>query len=78
MSYLEELFGLKSKVAVVTGGTGVLGSAMCKSLAKAGAAVVILGRRKEAADSLAKEIIRSGGTAKTFLPLAKKVYFYRK
>ena len=63
MSYLEELFGLKSKVAVVTGGTGVLGSAMCKSLAKAGAAVVILGRRKEAADSLAKEIIRSGGNA---------------
>lgn len=63
MSYLEELFGLKSKVAVVTGGTGVLGSAMCKSLAKAGAAVVILGRRKEAADNLAKEIIRSGGNA---------------
>jgi NAD(P)-dependent dehydrogenase (short-subunit alcohol dehydrogenase family) len=63
MSYLETLFGLKSKVAVVTGGTGVLGSAMCKSLAKAGAAVVILGRRKEAADNLAKEIIRSGGNA---------------
>lgn len=63
MSYIEELFGLKSKVAVVTGGTGVLGSAMCKSLAKAGAAVVILGRRKEAADNLAKEIIRSGGNA---------------
>jgi NAD(P)-dependent dehydrogenase (short-subunit alcohol dehydrogenase family) len=63
MSYLEELFGLKSKVAVVTGGTGVLGSAMCKSLAKAGAAVVILGRRKEAAVNLAKEIIRSGGNA---------------
>jgi NAD(P)-dependent dehydrogenase (short-subunit alcohol dehydrogenase family) len=63
MSYLEELFGLKSKVAIVTGGTGVLGSAMCKSMAKAGAAVVILGRRKEAADNLAKEIIRSGGNA---------------
>lgn len=63
MSYLEELFGLKFKVAIVTGGTGVLGSAMCKSMAKAGAAVVILGRRKEAADNLAKEIIRSGGNA---------------
>jgi len=63
MFYLEELFGLKSKVAIVTGGTGVLGSAMCKSMAKAGAAVVILGRRKEAADNLAKEIIRSGGNA---------------
>jgi NAD(P)-dependent dehydrogenase (short-subunit alcohol dehydrogenase family) len=61
--YLESLFGLKSKVAIVTGGTGVLGSAMCKALAQAGASVVIVGRRKEAADQLAKEIIRSGGNA---------------
>lgn len=61
--YLESLFGLKSKVAIVTGGTGVLGSAMCKALAGSGASVVILGRRKEAADQLAKEIIRSGGNA---------------
>lgn len=63
MTYLENLFGLQSKVAVVTGGTGVLGSAMGKALAKALAAVVILGRRKDAADALAKEIIRSGGNA---------------
>ncbi|HNT51298.1 MAG TPA: SDR family oxidoreductase, partial [Cyclobacteriaceae bacterium] len=63
MSYIENLFGLNSKVAIVTGGTGVLGSAMCKSLAKAGASVVIVGRRKEAADQLAKEIIRTGGNA---------------
>jgi NAD(P)-dependent dehydrogenase (short-subunit alcohol dehydrogenase family) len=63
MSYIEELFGLKTKVAVVTGGTGVLGNTMCKSLAKAGAAVVILGRRKEVADNLAKEIIQAGGNA---------------
>lgn len=61
--YLESLFGLKSKVALVTGGTGVLGSAMCKALAQSGASVVIMGRRKEAADQLAKEIIRSGGNA---------------
>lgn len=63
MSYIEELFGVKGKVAVVTGGTGVLGSAMCKSLAKAGASVVILGRRKEVADALATEINQSGGDA---------------
>lgn len=61
--YLESLFGLKSKVAIVTGGTGVLGSAMCKALALSGASVVILGRRKEVADQLAKEIIHSGGNA---------------
>lgn len=63
ISYLENLFTLKSKVAVVTGGTGVLGSAMCKALANAGAAVVILGRRKEAADKLAQEIVTKGGNA---------------
>ncbi|HRG09453.1 MAG TPA: NAD-dependent epimerase/dehydratase family protein, partial [Cyclobacteriaceae bacterium] len=43
MSYLENIFTLQSKVAIVTGGTGVLGSAMCKALAKAGATVIILG-----------------------------------
>ncbi len=63
MSYIEELFGLKSKVVVVTGGTGVLGSAMCKSLARAGASVAVMGRRKDAADTLTKEIIRAGGNA---------------
>jgi NAD(P)-dependent dehydrogenase (short-subunit alcohol dehydrogenase family) len=63
MSYLENLFSLKSKVVVVTGGTGVLGNAMCKALANAGAAVVIIGRRKEAADQLAQHINNSGGTA---------------
>jgi NAD(P)-dependent dehydrogenase (short-subunit alcohol dehydrogenase family) len=63
MSYLENIFTLQSKVAIVTGGTGVLGSAMCKALAKAGAAVIILGRRKDAANKLANEIIQSGGQA---------------
>lgn len=63
MSYIENLFTLQSRVAIVTGGTGVLGSAMCKALANAGAAVVILGRRKEAADQLAKEIGTKGGMA---------------
>ncbi|MBL7856988.1 MAG: SDR family oxidoreductase [Cyclobacteriaceae bacterium] len=62
-TYLSNLFGLKDKVALVTGGTGVLGSAMCKSLAMAGARVAILGRRKAAADALAEEIIAHGGEA---------------
>jgi len=63
MSYLQKLFGLDAKVAVVTGGTGVLGSAMCKALSQAGASVVILGRRKDAADALANEIASTGGRA---------------
>jgi len=63
MSYLDNLFGVKGKVAVVTGGTGVLGSEMCRALAQAGAKVVILGRRKDAADALADAIKKSGGEA---------------
>jgi NAD(P)-dependent dehydrogenase (short-subunit alcohol dehydrogenase family) len=63
MSYLDKLFGIQNKVAIVTGGTGVLGGTMCEALANAGAKVVIIGRRKEAADALAESIRKSGGTA---------------
>ena len=63
MSYLRSLFSLEGKVAIVTGGTGVLGSVMCKALANAGAKVALIGRRKEVADALAQEIKKSGGDA---------------
>ncbi|HXU80699.1 MAG TPA: SDR family NAD(P)-dependent oxidoreductase, partial [Polyangia bacterium] len=54
---------LSGKVAVVTGGTGVLCSAMARALGECGAAVALLGRRKEVADELAAEIRRDGGKA---------------
>jgi NAD(P)-dependent dehydrogenase (short-subunit alcohol dehydrogenase family) len=63
MVAVSELFSLKGKTAVVTGGTGVLGSAMSKALAKAGARVTVLGRRLEVAQSLAMEINKDGGEA---------------
>lgn len=63
MSYLNSLFSLENKVAVVTGGTGVLGSSMVKALALAGAKVAIVGRRKNVADDLASQIQKDGGTA---------------
>ena len=51
-SYLENLFGLKGRTAVVVGGTGVLGGALAEGLAQAGAFVVVLddegGMRKSA------------------------------
>lgn len=53
---VRELFDLTGKVALVTGGTGHLGSAMSRALAEAGAAVVIssrdLRRARAAADVL--------------------------
>src|SRR5258708_37653474 len=63
MSYIEKLFTLKGKVAVVTGGTGVLGSAMCYALASAGAKVVVMGRRMEAANAIVSSVVSSGGEA---------------
>src|SRR5438045_3318399 len=44
MSYLESLFSLSGKVAVVIGGTGELCGAMAEGLAGAGAEVVLAGR----------------------------------
>ncbi len=39
--YLEDLFGLTGQTAVVIGGAGVLGGALCAGLAQAGAHVVV-------------------------------------
>ncbi|HOB19124.1 MAG TPA: SDR family oxidoreductase [Candidatus Atribacteria bacterium] len=54
---------LKDKVAVVTGGGGVLCSTMAKALARYGAKVAVLSRRQENAEKVAGEIIRQGGRA---------------
>lgn len=59
----ERLFSLKGKVAVVTGGTGVLGGAIAHGLAAAGAKIAILGRRGQRAEQVAQEIIAEGGEA---------------
>jgi NAD(P)-dependent dehydrogenase (short-subunit alcohol dehydrogenase family) len=49
---IQELFSLKNKVAVVTGGAGWLGSAMTRSLAEAGALVVALDINPQSLESL--------------------------
>lgn len=56
-------FALDGTVAVVTGGTGVLGSAMARGLAEAGAKVAVLGRRTERAQAITDAIVTHGGEA---------------
>src|SRR5207248_11626287 len=62
-AYLSELFSLEDRVAIVTGGTGVLGGAMARGLARAGAKVAVLGRRQAQAETVAAEICNAGGEA---------------
>ena len=67
-SYLDELFGLGGQVAVVIGGTGVLGGALALGLARAGASVVVAGRDGEKGAGRVREIEAEGGRA-AFAPV---------
>lgn len=59
----DDLFGLKGKAAVVTGGGGELGGAMARALAERGAAVALLDLREEAAVAAARRITAAGARA---------------
>jgi NAD(P)-dependent dehydrogenase (short-subunit alcohol dehydrogenase family) len=63
MSYLDKLFGLQGLVAVVIGGTGVLGGAFCRGLAQAGAKVVVSGRGEEQGAARVAELQALGAEA---------------
>src|SRR3954447_23354584 len=67
-NFITQLFGLDDQVAVVIGGTGVLGGALAEGLAQAGARVVGAGRSEERGHERVKAIEAFGGEA-TFLPV---------
>jgi NAD(P)-dependent dehydrogenase (short-subunit alcohol dehydrogenase family) len=54
VSYLEDLFSLAGRVAVVTGGSSGIGEGMAAALAGAGAAVVLIARDAERLESAVK------------------------
>jgi NAD(P)-dependent dehydrogenase (short-subunit alcohol dehydrogenase family) len=62
----DRLFDLSGIIAVVIGGTGVLGGALAEALAAAGAAVAIAGRNEERGNARCVRIRSSGATAEFF------------
>ena len=65
-SFLQNLFGLSGRTAVVVGGTGVLGGALAEGLAQAGAFVVVAGRGADRGEARV-DAIRAIGGAGTFV-----------
>ena len=60
---MYSIFNLKGKVALITGGGGVLGSNMARVLAQYGVVTIILGLTKEKIEAVAMSINDTGGTA---------------
>ena len=58
-------FDLSGKVAIITGGNGGLGLGIAKGLAKAGAAVAIVGRNQDKLDSASAELKAMGAQVLT-------------
>ena len=63
MSEIMQKFSLKGQAAVVTGGAGLLGKEFCRTLAQAGAGVVVADLDGGLAESTAAEICQEGGHA---------------
>jgi 2-deoxy-D-gluconate 3-dehydrogenase len=57
---LLELFDLTGRVAVVTGGAGLLGAQFCQTLAEAGASVVVADLNAQAGNRLARSFQERG------------------
>jgi gluconate 5-dehydrogenase len=60
MAGIEELFGLRGKVALVAGASSGIGAEAARALAKAGADVGLVARREERLQHLAREIEKLG------------------
>ena len=60
------MFDLAEEVAVVIGGTGLLGGKIAEGLAQAGAKVAVLGRNPDRGAACVQRILEAGGQARFF------------
>jgi 2-deoxy-D-gluconate 3-dehydrogenase len=63
MADIFDKFRMNGQTAVVTGGCGLLGKEFCRTLAQAGAAVVVADVNQAAADAFAAELVEEGHQA---------------
>ena len=63
----ETLFNLNGKVAAISGGSGILGTAMATALAKEGVSVALLDRNPEKSDTLIAEATENGWNINAYL-----------
>src|SRR4051794_28078768 len=66
-NYLEELYSLDGRLALVTGASGGIGSELAFALAMAGARVALAGRSVERLERARTRIEAEGGSAKVFV-----------
>ena len=57
---IQEKFDITGRVAVVTGGAGLLGAEFCRTLAEGGASVAVVDLNADAAQKLASALCQAG------------------
>jgi hypothetical protein len=73
----RQQFDLKGKVAVVTGGAGILGSHFCAGLAESGSRVAVIDIDGNAANKLAQELTEAYGvTVSGYSRILGELIFY--